>query len=174
MPSPSRLDPWTTASAGDGSLAQGTLAPAEAPFSRHPKTTDGLTHGWRWYRVVDGRLLSPLAPGRIELPRNGSLDYGHFIPRAEDMFWMAFMIRREKWYDFALTFGEVHGPFGYDHAMPLVGSMQSTRYQALIILSDRPEDIKPNYDILVIDGHHFCRPALDAVERAYRYGETAN
>lgn len=165
---------WTTASAGDGSLAQGTLAPAEAPFSRHPKTTDWLTHGWRWYRVVDGRLLSPLAPGRIELPRNGSLDYGHFIPRAEDMFWMAFMIRREKWYDFALTFGEVHGPFGYDHAMPLVGSMQSTRYQALIILSDRPDDIKPNYDILVIDGHHFCRPALDAVERAYRYGETAN
>lgn len=67
---------WTTASAGDGPLAQGTLAPAEAPFTRHPKTTDGLTHGWRWYRVVDGRLLSPLAPGRIELPRNGSLDYG--------------------------------------------------------------------------------------------------
>lgn len=132
--------------------------------SRHPKTTDGLTHGWRWYRVVDDRLMSPLAPGTVMLPRDGVLERAFFIPRAQEMFWMAFQIRHEKWYDFALTFGAVHGPFAYDHSMPRIGSMQSTRYESLTILSTRPADIQKHYDIPVIDGGDYRKSILTAAE----------
>ncbi len=123
--------------------------------SRHPETTDDLTHGWRWYRLLDGRLMSPLAPGTVLLPRDGGLDHAFFIPRAEEMFWTAFQIHHEKWYDFALTFGAVQGPFARDHTMPRVGSMQSTRYQARAIVAFTVEtaySLHPNYDIPIAAG----------------------
>jgi hypothetical protein len=131
--------------------------------SRHPASTDAPTHGWRWYRVEDNRLVSPIV-GRVPLPRNGLLDGAYFIPRAEDIWPVAIMIAAERWYAFALTFGEVQGPLEHDPTMPLLGSMKSTRYQALTILSTAT-NLQQSYDVPVVGGL-LSEELMLAVERA--------
>jgi hypothetical protein len=119
-------------------------------MDRYPKSTDNLTHGWRWYRVENGRLLSPLAPGRMELPRDGGLDFAYFIPaeNAELLFWATFRIQGTNQYDVAATFGTVKGPFAFDRSMPEIGSMQCTRYKALCMFTESPQiaELAKNYD----------------------------
>lgn len=133
---------------------------------RHPTSPDTVTHGWRWYRVEDNRLLSPLV-GRITLPRNGVLDGAYFIPAAEQMYSTAFTMGALQWYEVALTFGRVQGPFALDHTMPRVGSMRSTQYQAQIILAHNPLRLQPNYDLplMVNDGQ---LSTMLAVEQMFR------
>jgi protein-tyrosine phosphatase len=114
--------------------------------------------------VEGGKLLSPREGYPLALPRDGALDGAFFIPRAEDMFWMT--VNAEKWYDFAITYGTVHGPFAYDPDMPLVGSMQSTKYQALTILTDSSADIQSSYDIPVLRG--LTKSSLLAVEKQHQ------
>ncbi|AFC53446.1 hypothetical protein OCQ_19340 [Mycobacterium paraintracellulare] len=60
------------------------------------------------------------------------------------------MLRDKRWYDFALTFGTVSGPFQRDFQMPRVGSMSASDYQAQVILSDGNVDIDDEwYDLPV-------------------------
>lgn len=110
---------------------------------RHPKAPDTITHGWRWYRVQGDRLISPLV-NQVPLPRGGVLDGAYFIPHAEQMHSLANMIRAQNWYEFALTFGTVEGPFELDKSMPRVGSMSSTRYQARLSLRTTHCDSRPH------------------------------
>lgn len=106
--------------------------------------------GWRWYKVEDNRLYSPLV-GRVPLPRNGILEGAYFIPQAERMWSQCLMMAGQRWYEFALTFGEAHGPFERDNSMPFSRSMKSTRYDALAIFTSRP-GLQQNYDIPVVEG----------------------
>ncbi|AFC43288.1 hypothetical protein OCU_20690 [Mycobacterium intracellulare ATCC 13950] len=63
---------------------------------------------------------------------------------------MVLMLRDKRWYDFALTFGTVSGPFMRDFQMPRVGSMSASEYQAQAILSDGNVDIDDErYDLPV-------------------------
>jgi hypothetical protein len=129
--------------------ALGYVAGQDTDVSRYPETIDGLTHGWRWYRLEGNRLLSPLV-GQIPLPRNGTLDNAYFIPRADQIWSMVLMIKHQKWYDFALTYGSVEGPFTRDSDMPRVGSMKSSRYQALTIFTDTSAALDESYDIPIV------------------------
>ena len=70
--------------------------------------------------------------------------------RARVAFRMAVTIKRQNWYDFALTYGAVQGPFSYDHTMPKVGSMKCTRYKALAIFTHSAADLATSYDFPVI------------------------
>lgn len=149
-----------------------TLADLEcvgaAPIKRgrYPQNPDSLTHGWRWYRIIENRLVSPIV-NRVELPRDGVLDNGaYFIPRAQNIFPLAMQMKAERWYDFALTFGWVSGPFLYDHTMPLVGSMKAKRYKAIGIFttSSASEQLASAYDFPVI--HDLRRGTLVALEDA--------
>lgn len=110
------------------------------------------THGWRWYRVEGDRLVSPLA-GHVELPRDGLLNGAYFIPGVEAMSRVANMIRDQRWYDFALTFGAVTGPFAVDNDMPRVGSLRSSQYRAQAVLTESPhaEALAFAYDMPVFD-----------------------
>ncbi|WP_141562676.1 hypothetical protein [Mycobacterium neglectum] len=125
------------------------------------------THGWRWYRVENNRLYSPIV-GRIPLPRNGVLDQVYFIPRAEHIWSTAMMIAHQKWYSFALTFGTVQGPFEDDPTMPRTGSLKSTRYQALAILASAGSIDPQHYDMPVVDGL-LSEDLLLAVEREHEF-----
>lgn len=63
---------------------------------------------------------------------------------------MVLMLRDKRWYDFALTFGTVSGPFMRDFQMPRLGSMSASEYQAQVILSDGNVDIDDgSYDLPV-------------------------
>lgn len=137
----------------------GRVEEAPRPGVAHP------THGWRWYRVDSGRLYSPIV-GRIPLPRNGALGNVYFIPRAEHMWPTALQIASLGWYALALTFGRVEGPFEADHTMPRVGSLKSTRYQALTILASAGSVDPQHYDIPVVDDL-LSEDLLLAVEREY-------
>lgn len=107
--------------------------------------------------------MSPLV-GRVELPRDGLLERAYFIPGAEEMFWTSDMIRVQKWYPFALTFGTVDGPFTVDPTMPRVKSLRSTRYRAQIIIADNPLELQPNYGLPIMVNDH-KRDTLLTVER---------
>lgn len=132
---------------------------------RYPQNLDALTHGWRWYRIIENRLISPIF-GRVELPRDGVLDDAYVIPQAEDMFWLATMITAQRWYDFALTFGAVSGPLLYDHTMPKVGSLKAKQYKAIAIFttSSASADLASAYDLPII--HDLRRTTLLALEDA--------
>ncbi|WP_201368404.1 hypothetical protein [Mycobacterium intracellulare] len=132
---------------------------------RYPKNLDLVTHGWRWYRIIENRLISPIF-GRVKLPCDGVLDDVYFVPRADDMFWLAAMMGAQGWYDFALTFGAVAGPFLYDHTMPRVGSLKAKQYTAIGIFttSDASADIARAYDLPVIGD--LRRSTLLAAENA--------
>lgn len=118
----------------------------------HPGIPSPVTHGWRWYRVVGDRLVSPLA-GRMPLPRDGLLNSAYFIPSVEAMSRVANMIHGQQWYELALTFGAVTGPFAVDNDMPRVGSLRSSQYRAQAILSTSPhvEALALAYDMPVFD-----------------------
>jgi hypothetical protein len=128
-----------------------SLDAAAAPLvSRYPAFPESVNYGWRWYRAEDNLLKSPLV-GRITLPRDGALEQVYFIPGADEMFWTAAMIKAQDWYDFALAFGEVKGPFTLDETMPRVGSMKCARYRALAIFADSPA-VQTNYAVPVLCG----------------------
>lgn len=104
--------------------------------AHYPLDLLGVTHGWRWYRVENGKLHSPLQGYPLQLPQNGHLPGAYFIPNAIRIWPMCLMLRDKRWYDFALTFGTVSGPFMRDFQMPRMGSMSASEYQAQLILSD--------------------------------------
>lgn len=118
--------------------------------NNYPANWRSVTHGWRWYRVQGGKLLSPLQGYPLELPRNGFLPGAYFIPNAYRVWPMVRMLRDKRWYDFALTFGSVSGPLQRDFQMPRIGSMSATEYQARIILSDGKTGLEDSYDLPVI------------------------
>ena len=110
------------------------------------------THGWRWYKVENNRLMSPLV-GNIALPRDGVLEHAFFMPGTDDMFHTVYsfnevqnMMKLSERYDCALTFGRVDGPFTIDDAMALL-TMRCARYQARIIIADNPLRLQPFYDL---------------------------
>ncbi len=72
------------------------------------------------------------------------------MPEFDPIWAIAGMITHERWYDFALTFGEVTGPFEQDRTMPGSKSMKSTRYKALAIFTDSTANIEANYDMPVV------------------------
>jgi hypothetical protein len=129
---------------------------------RYPADPEAVTHGWRWYKIEDGKLLSPLAPFRVQLPRDGRLPKAYFVPRAEQIWNMVCMIRDHRWYDFALTFGTVQGPFTRDLTMPRLGSMQSSLYQAQMIFTESTANLAESYDLPVVNG--IRRSELDRLE----------
>ncbi|MCA4732162.1 hypothetical protein [Mycobacterium avium] len=141
------------------------VGPQPIRRGRYPQNLDSLVHGWRWYRVIDGRLVSPIV-NRVELPRDGVLNDAYFIPRAQNIFGLAMQMTVERWYDFALTFGWVSGPFLYDHTMPLVGSMKARQYKAIGIFTTSPasNQLAQAYDFPVI--HDLRRSTLAALEDA--------
>jgi hypothetical protein len=60
-----------------------------------------------------------------------------FVPQAYDVMSVVEMRSRQRsWYNFAITFGAVEGPFTRDPDMYRVGSMQCGRYQAQVILTN--------------------------------------
>ncbi len=123
---------------------------AMAGGDHYPLDLLGVTHGWRWYRVEAGKLHSPLQGYPLQLPRDGHLPGAYFIPSAVRMWPMVLMLRDKRWYDFALTFGTVSGPFMRDFQMPRLGSMSASEYQAQVILSDGNVDIDDgSYDLPV-------------------------
>ncbi|OBA83457.1 hypothetical protein A5633_14390 [Mycolicibacterium elephantis] len=92
-----------------------------------------IRSGWRYYRIVNNRLVSPFVG--TELPRDGELTNAYYIPLLEDI-WPIIRLMRltHDRHDIAMTFGEIHGPLARDRAWP--ESMQSARYQARVILTD--------------------------------------
>ncbi|WP_431236710.1 hypothetical protein ACQ86B_17415 [Mycolicibacterium aichiense] len=97
---------------------------------------NGLTHGWRWYRIKSDRLVSPLSPTPVELPPDGELFDCYIVPSVEKIGSMAAWITQQQLYPFALTYGSVEGPFEKDHDMPRIGSIKVGRYQALTIFTN--------------------------------------
>lgn len=61
----------------------------------------------------------------------------YFLPHAEDIWWMSVMLKHQRPYPFAITFGEVTGPFTADHTMPRLRSLRSASYKATTILCRR-------------------------------------
>lgn len=144
------------------------VGPQPIKRGRYPQDPDSLTHGWRWYKIIENCLFSPIV-NRVELPRDGVLDDGaYFIPQARNIFPLALQMKAQRWYEgqFALTFGWVTGPFLFDHTMPLVGSMKATRYRAIGIFttSAGSEHLAQAYDMPVI--HDLRRSTLVALEDA--------
>lgn len=119
--------------------------------NRYPTNWQAVTHGWRWYRVEGGKLLSPLQGYPLALPRNGILPDAYFAPSAIRIWSMVLLLRQHRPYDFALTFGTVAGPFALDPQMPKLGSMLASKYQALIVLSDSVAGLDGSYDLPVVE-----------------------
>ncbi len=129
---------------------------------RHPRNLDRLTHGWRWYYIEDGQLMSPYV-GKSPLPRDGILDDAYFIPTAE-MTYSLIMTRSvyqsDNINDIAVTYGRVNGPFEFDHEMWTTGSMRAARYYAVAIATNRADDVQPQYDLPIInrvDNQHWLQ-----------------
>ncbi|MFP1155104.1 hypothetical protein ACK280_23925 [Mycobacterium sherrisii] len=118
--------------------------------NRYPIDWQAVTHGWRWYRVEGGKLLSPLQGYPLALPRNGLLPGAYFAPSAIRIWSMVLLLRQYRPYDFALTFGTVSGPFQLDPQMPKLGSMLATEYRAQVILSHGAADLDDSYDLPVV------------------------
>ncbi len=104
--------------------------------ARYPDTLP--THGWRWYRVRKGKLVSPLSPYPVELDNDGVLENVYFVPGIEEVRSMAAMIKGRQWYPLAITFGAVSGALEIDRDMPRIGSMRCARYVAEKIYTDVP------------------------------------
>jgi hypothetical protein len=118
--------------------------------SSYPNNWRNVTHGWRWYKVENGMLLSPLQGYPLALPRDGHLPGAYFVPRAANMWPMVLMLRDKRPYPFAFTFGTVSGPFQRDFAMPRIGSMSATEYRAKVILTDGMANLAYSYDLPVV------------------------
>ncbi|MDA2890993.1 hypothetical protein PDG61_08730 [Mycolicibacterium sp. BiH015] len=99
-------------------------------IARYPKNLDALRFGWRWYRIEDERLFSPLSPIRTVMPQSGCLRDVYVVPEAENIWYVTEMIAAQRAYDIALTFGAVSGPFSLDPDMPRIGSVKVGSYQA--------------------------------------------
>jgi protein-tyrosine phosphatase len=129
--------------------------------------SNAVTHGWRWYKVENNKLLSPLV-GNLELPRDGILDRAYFIPGAEDAYWTALTVTaRAARYDYALTFGQVDGPLTLDETMSRINSMRSTKYRAQIIIADNPLRLRPFYDLMLMQ-NDFQLNTMLAVEQMFK------
>lgn len=112
---------------------------------------ESITHGWRWYRIKGGKLVSPLSPYPVELPRNGVLENAYFVPGEDAIQNMVAMIRDYRWYDVAASFGTVTGPLTIDRDMPRIRSMQCATYTAERIHARHSvvEQLSSNYDVPV-------------------------
>lgn len=151
-------------SASPGNISAHAARHEGAPVTKLP--SDTVTHGWRWYKVQDNKLLSPLV-GNLELPRDGVLERAYFIPGAEDAYWTALTVTaRAARYEYALTFGQVEGPFVLDETMSRINSMRSTRYRAQIIIADNPLRLRPFYDLMLME-NDFQLNTMLAVEQMF-------
>ncbi|MGV0580319.1 hypothetical protein ABQE57_16985 [Mycolicibacterium elephantis] len=114
----------------------------------------GITHGWRFWRIKNDRLVSPIVSPGVVLPGHGRLRWAFFLPRAEDIRDIVTRIRRQRWYDdFAVTFGRVSRPLCHDRLwLPHVVSLQASQYEALLILTDsvRGPLLKEYYELPVV------------------------
>ncbi|MCV7029082.1 hypothetical protein [Mycobacterium sherrisii] len=119
-------------------MVRAALIPHTSPIGgcHYPPDWRNVTHGWRWYRVENGQLMSPLQGYPLALPYNGFLPGAYFIPEAIHLWPVALMLRDQHWYPYAFTFGTVSGPLQRDFQMPRIGSMSATAYQAQVILTD--------------------------------------
>ncbi|WP_131808884.1 hypothetical protein [Mycolicibacter sinensis] len=124
---------------------------------RYPADIDNLTHGWRWYRVQGGKLLSPLSPYPLELARNGVLENAYFVPGINEIRSMLAYIKDRGWYEPAISFGAVIGPFVRDPDMPRIGSMICASYTAERVYARNAvvEQLSSNYDVPVSAGFDF-------------------
>jgi len=132
--------------------------------NNHPDYST-LEYGWRWYRIREGILVSPIE--ELPLPYDGVLQDVHMIPYA-NLMWHALQgswleaspedIREEG---YALTFGRVYGPFSPDHNINcMFGSTRVTRYVSEVICCELPVD--EHYDMPV--EHGVDLPTLQKVE----------
>lgn len=122
-----------------------------------------MTHGWRWYKIEQGKLRSPLQGYPTELAPDGSLIGCYFVPRAFNILGMVLMLADKRPYDFAITFGKVWGPFMRDPQMPRIASMQGTRYQAQVIMTDSTADLS-EYRMPIVRSLEF--PTMERIEKA--------
>ncbi|MDC9004089.1 hypothetical protein [Mycobacterium marinum] len=129
---------------------------------RYPNL-DTLTHGWRWYRLENGVLRSPLQGYPTQLPLDGKLDGCYFVPRLSEIWSMAAMMTDTQCYPFALTFGTVSGPFARDIEMPRIGSMQCGSYQAQVIITDSTRALA-EYRMPIVRGLDL--PTMQRIEKA--------
>ncbi|MCV7030252.1 hypothetical protein [Mycobacterium sherrisii] len=120
-------------------------------IQRYPFNWRAVTHGWRWYRVENGQLVSPLQGYPTSLPGNGYLPGAYFIPEAFRLWPVLLMLRDTRPYDFAFTFGKVFGPLLRDFQMPRIGSMSATEYQAQVIFTDGAMDLDDSYDLPIVE-----------------------
>ncbi|WP_309299129.1 arsenate reductase/protein-tyrosine-phosphatase family protein [Mycobacterium kiyosense] len=128
------------------------------------------THGWRWYKVQDGRLVSPIVGATrygepITLPRSGEMNGVFFIPNAEMMSRHLDTIMRfpeNEPEHLTLTFGRVRGPFDPDPNMGHVNAMRCARYEAQVIATKCPEKLAGAYDLPIVSTLD-----LAAIERRY-------
>jgi hypothetical protein len=95
------------------------------------------------------------------------MDSVFFVPQAYDVMSVVEMLSHQRsWYQFAITFGAVSGPFARDPDMYRVGSMQCGRYQAKVILTNCvvPQGLKLAYpQIPIVNG--IVYESLLALER---------
>lgn len=133
--------------------------------ANYPTDYRAVTHGWRWYRLENGVLRSPLQGYPTALPLDGKLTGCYFVPGLYDIWSMVAMLADTKAYPFAITFGKVAGPFMRDYQMPKIGSMQCRQYQAQVIITDSTQPLA-DYRIPIVRGWDF--PATTRIEKAIR------
>jgi hypothetical protein len=105
--------------------------------ARYPTNPDKLTTGWRWWRILNNKLFSPLVPFTNELAASGEMDGVFFIPKAENIIPVVEMLAQQRsWYQFAISYGKVTGPFAKDGDTWRTGSMVCAKYQTKVILTN--------------------------------------
>jgi hypothetical protein len=166
---PESRDAWLGDHAKDHHIQLGlrTLFEDDALPNNHPSPAEPqLRHAWRWYRVEDGLLVSPIES--VPLPRNGVLYDVHVFPSAELMNhalkgrWLDHTPKSIKARGYALTMGPAYPPFQEDHNInQIYGSTRVQRYEARGIFTTLPVHSEA-YDMPVTS--HVDLPTLKRAE----------